>query len=505
MTDKIIIANRKALEDKYKASGVDEIQKALKKLIDADKVRGLQTKIIFVDDGAAMKTVGGKPPLNAKDQRGHKAAVDKIHAALSPDYIVLLDGPDVIPHIELDNPTDDEDRVVPSDLPCASNAAFSRTASAFLSVTRAIGRLPGPTGHKDPQFLIGLIEGAAAHTPRPAADYKQYFAMSAAVWEVSTKMSLQAMFGDDKAITTSPAGCHPQIDKTLGARAHFINCHGAPVDPRFYGQHGEDYPTAMESQLVAPCITTGTVAAAECCYGAQLYDDKQAEVEQPICMSYLEKGAIGFVGSTNIAYGPSDSNGAADLLTQFFFAEMLDGASLGRSFLRARQRFVRRETMADPVNLKTLAQFILLGDPALRPCPAEKEKDDAAIDEKSRRKRIMLDTASEGKAIAAAATVVGDKVRGSPKVTQALRKLALDRGFKNPSIQVLNVTGGSAFRAFAKAKNVTTQVAVATAKHDRSEPETRSERSPYTLPAYRILVAHTLDHGIVKIDEYESR
>jgi hypothetical protein len=43
--------------------------------------------------------VGGTPPINALDKKGAKNAVDAIASALSPDYLVLLDGPDVIPHI----------------------------------------------------------------------------------------------------------------------------------------------------------------------------------------------------------------------------------------------------------------------------------------------------------------------------------------------------------------------------------------------------------------------
>jgi len=44
---------------------------------------------------------------------------------------------------------------------------------------------------------------------------------------------------------------------------------------------------------------------------------------------------------------------------------VLSGASLGRATLEARQQFVERVTLLDPVDLKTLGQFSLLGDPSI--------------------------------------------------------------------------------------------------------------------------------------------
>jgi hypothetical protein len=79
------------------------------------------------------------------------------------------------------------------------------------------------------------------------------------------------------------------------------------------------------------------------------------------------QGAYGYFGSSTIAYGPSEGNGAADLITQYFLLAILDGASLGRAALLARQQFVRQTAELDPIDLKTLGQFSLLGDPSIHP------------------------------------------------------------------------------------------------------------------------------------------
>src|SRR4029453_14340311 len=105
----------------------------------------------------------------------------------------------------------------------------------------------------------------------------------------------------------------------------------------------------------------GAGAAVECCYGAQLYDSVTLSLPLPICQRYLIQGAYGYFGSSTIAYGPEEGNGAADLITQYFLLAILDGASLGRAALQARQQFVQQTGELDPVDLKTLGQFNLLG------------------------------------------------------------------------------------------------------------------------------------------------
>jgi hypothetical protein len=151
---------------------------------------------------------------------------------------------------------------------------------------------------------------------------------------------------------------------------HFINCHGGVASPEFQGQQGNRYPTSLTTQATVGEIVDGAVAAVECCYGAELYDATTLAIDLPICQSYLRHGAYGYLGSTTIAYGPADDNGAADLICQYFLLNVLDGASTGRAALLARQQFVERTAQMDPFDLKTLAQFHLLGDPSVHPVAA---------------------------------------------------------------------------------------------------------------------------------------
>src|SRR5262249_34556936 len=154
-------------------------------------------------------------------------------------------------------------------------------------------------------------------------------------------------------------------------RLHFINCHGATADPRFFGQRNsqsENYPVAHTARHLDGLVSKGTVVAAECCFGAELYDPSRFHHQTPgICYAYLVGGAYGFLGSSTISYGPSRGNARADLICRYFFEQLLLGASLGRALLEARQQFVLDTPLLHPSDLKTLAQFSLLGDPSIHP------------------------------------------------------------------------------------------------------------------------------------------
>jgi hypothetical protein len=106
------------------------------------------------------------------------------------------------------------------------------------------------------------------------------------------------------------------------------------------------------------------VAVAECCYGAQLLDPD--EFGYSIANNYLLNDAVSFMGSSTIAYGPASGQGLADLICQYFLINVREGASTGRALLEARQKFLTENgPYLDPFEMKTLAQFYILGDPSL--------------------------------------------------------------------------------------------------------------------------------------------
>ncbi len=370
--DKLVILHRGALRDKYGRAGLQQVEAALRQLITADKRRGIDTALVPVDLAGTMKPYGVPAVPPRADARSLKLAIDAVAKARQPHYLLLLGGPDLLPMVPLRNPAHggelgDEDKIVPSDLPYACDAAYSIDPNRFLGPTRVVGRLPDLPGATKPDLLLQLIRAAARTKPLPREAYLASFGLSAEVWQASTRLSLTNLFGHADSLRLSPPDGPRWTKADLAPRLHFINCHGVEDMPEFYGQRDEDYPVAHRSALLKDRVTAGTVVAAECCYGAQLFDPALADGQWPIALRYLADGASGFLGSTTVAYGPSEGNGSADLVCQYFLQRVLAGASMGRALLEARQKFAGERTHLDPMDLKTLGQFYLLGDPSLQP------------------------------------------------------------------------------------------------------------------------------------------
>jgi hypothetical protein len=366
MPDKVIVTNRSALTKKYGSQGWTRIAAAIQGLQSADHAKGLETQLILLDDAAQMKAVKGTRVTKVTDPRQAKRAVDKVYRALAPDYLLLLGSVDVVPHQDLNNPMPgDQDLCAYGDLPYACEAAYSKDASKFVGPTRVVGRLPDLTGATDPAYLLGLLGAAAGWRGLSPAEYHAYLGVSAQVWQGSTALSLQNVFHGSQALQVAPTKGPQWPSSLLQARMHFINCHGAPSSAQFYGQRGNSYPVSHDAAYLQGKVREGTVVAAECCYGAELYDPRGGQ--KGISATYLEGKAYAFFGSTTIAYGPAEGNGSADLICQYFLKRVLAGASTGRAALEARQQFAQQSAALEPQDLKTLAQFNLLGDPSVTP------------------------------------------------------------------------------------------------------------------------------------------
>lgn len=369
---KLILTNRSALVKKY-GDQHKAILADLQALRKADKANNITTTIIYLDDSTQMKDYKARPVKKADDMEQNKTAIDSLYKFFSPAYILLAGAQDIIPFQLLKNQLfgeDDEDRTIPSDLPYACDAPYDDNITKFVAPSRVVGRLPDVPGQGDPAYFHTLVQQAIASKPATAASYKPYFAVSVLEWQKSTVQSVQHIFGDDKSLLISPTAGPKYTAKQLKPKAHFYNCHGSKEDPNYYGQQGSNYPSSLSAAALNKKITAGTIVAAECCYGAQLFNPALLSPHSmSIANTYLVNKAIAFTGSSTVAYGPAEGQGLADLLTQYFMINVMKGgASTGRALLEARQRFLTEMgPTLDPYELKTVAQFYLLGDPSIVP------------------------------------------------------------------------------------------------------------------------------------------
>ena len=463
MTDKLIVTNKAALRTKYGAAGLRKVMGAVAALIAADRKRGLAARLVDLSSLATMKRLNAPVVTDALHPKQNKDAIDGVFRALEPDYLMLLGSIDVIPHQDLANPVyaDDkeDDPKAWSDIPYACDAAYSRDIADFIGPTRVVARLPDLTGAREPAHLLKLLATATHYRCRPLKEYAPCFALSVRLWKHSTAQSLENIFGNDDALAISPPSSAAR-SRSLGRLSHFINCHGGLADPQFYGEYRRKFPVAMATRHTRGKIAQGTIAAVECCYGGELYDSVALAVDEPICQSYLAQGAYGFLGSTTIAYGPARGNGAADLITQYFLIEIHKGASIGRAMLDARLEYVRQSAEMDPIDLKTLAQFCIYGDPSVHPVerdspttvprgvdPVEARR--YARAERRAKMRQSGDMLQQSKPTASRASTE----RPSGKVERSLRSIARSVGLDAKArFMTFEVSGGlPARRSLAKA------------------------------------------------------
>lgn len=372
MATKLIITIREKLKNKY-GNNIIVLEKLFGRLIVSDAGRGLQTKIIYLDDPLMVQRYGYVID-SLWGEKVCKDTFDQIYWHEKPEYMAIFGAQDVFPFQSLINPLygpgHDNDKEIPSDLPYASDSPYSTDCNSFINPTRVVGRIPDlPYEHHDGQGDIDYVKDIIEHiidaVPANIPSVADYFSISADQWKLSTQESLRKIFGNSFAMKLSPpniVGSYKSTD--LAMLSHYFNLHGALGRRAFYGQRASSYPEAINTTDLVN-LTPGTFVAAECCYGAQLLP---LPIGMSMASTYLKQKATVFMGSSTISYGPPSGQALADLICQYFNINLLKGASSGRALLDARQKFITDNgPTIDAHELKTISQFYILGDPSLQP------------------------------------------------------------------------------------------------------------------------------------------
>ena len=378
--DKLLVTHQGALRRKYGTDGAADVRAALDALIEADEARGLLSRVLLLDNTQSMKAIKAAKVADG-DWVATLKAVDLAVTRYQPSYLVLVGATDVVPQSQVRNPIAnrgmDSDPYIPSDLPFACDLpddwagpqSGRLEAADLMSVTRVVGRIPDLVGADDPAMMLSAIGTATSYTQRAATAYQKVFSLSAAVWKGSTVMSVDLLPGPTPTTHLSPPARSTWTKTQLASLTHFVNCHGGDTTPDWFGQAagGRVDTVALTPEDIDGRIARGTIVAAECCYGAMHMDPANLGGRIPLMWAYLRSGGYACIGSSTTAYGPADGMGLADLVCRYAVEGMMAGASSGRALLDARQRFIRETGSMTPIDLKTLAQFDLLGDPSLVP------------------------------------------------------------------------------------------------------------------------------------------
>ncbi len=413
---KLIVTDRTLMRAKYGQPGWAKIRVAVRALITADRGRGITTKLVLIDGATAAAA---------------KQHVDALFSTSAPDYLLVLGAPDVVAQVRLNNPLwtgnpdDDPDRFVDTDLPYACDAPLGASIAAYRGPTRVVGRLPDLVGDKDPGYLLRLLTRATSWKSFDAPRPLEVLAISTHTWRRSTQTSIAAISGAAGPVLTTPPGGPSWPSGTWNHPLVFVNGHGGQLDPTWYGEQSRgqvNLPHAVDAARLRGIVRRGTVVAAECCYGSMHWNPAKAGGQAGVAATLLGEGAYGVWASSTTSYGPAVGNSGADITTRMFLETVVAGGSLGRAGLEARQRFVAHAVSLDPVDLKTLAQFDLLGDPSVHPIAPVRTDPDTPIAAAAEppagvgRRRATL--RSIGTGLAATVGAVRDEALLRPAITR---------------------------------------------------------------------------------------
>jgi hypothetical protein len=387
----ILLTSRKRLSSIYGPEVLPKIDQAFQDILRSKRaLNGWSAHLVDVDNAESLKPFGLNPvdPANAWQVKTLVAGIDLAIGKKGEmiGALQIVGGHEVIPFHRLPNPTDDDDPDVPSDNPYAS-----RDENYFVPEW-PVGRLPTPS---DPQaaFLLGLLRkmvepstltrSTLAQTLfaivrrllRPgAARFRTGSACTAAVWKKASVEVFRPIASSSSMLVAPPAnsGSLPGEFLTLPKYSYF-NLHGLENGPQWLGQREAktkspvdvEFPIVLNPGKVSNAGKAPVVVFSEACYGANIL---QKGAGDAVSLAFLAAGTRALAGSTKISYGAAAAPLiAADLLGRLFLQNCQSGIPAGESLRLAKLAFAeemnRRQGFLDPEDQKTLASFILLGDP----------------------------------------------------------------------------------------------------------------------------------------------
>jgi hypothetical protein len=277
--------------------------------------------------------------------------------------LLIIGDSTVVPCADWDNLGDGYDDNVPSDLAYISldnTSPWDGVEYDFENITQ-VGRIPAKATNGFSE-AIAYFENAKKFVGYTGT---KSFAYSAHVWQRTTSAEFSHL--NPNLITSPKYTCNSRDAGSNGLwlldrlspdyNMVCFNLHGSDDSHVWYGQIGDFYPDAFDKNLLPQ--NNGYVLLTEACYGARpTYSDS-------IVVNALKNGCMAFVGSSRIAYGWDDGRiCCADVIAQHFTYHVARGETVGNAFLYALSALSQNEM--NEIEIKTLAEFSLYGDPSVR-------------------------------------------------------------------------------------------------------------------------------------------
>ncbi len=386
----LVLSARGPLMDRFGAAGFAAIDDRLQRLTAALTRRGIATMLVYGDDPLSLAaTFGdGSAPV-AHDAVTIRALIQRSAELLTQrgrvlHTVLLIGGDEIVPLHRLANPVSDDDPLVFSDTPYACDDPGA------LVPQRIVARVPTGDG-ADPAFVIGQLDRMITyhqHGGRPRhAWIERAFPVtfgrgrgrierlpatgySTEIWRDASRAVIDMYAPDAPLAQCPPVEAERLGEQTLAGRLVYFNLHGASGMPNLYGQPADwggastRLPVALRPDQLGDSFAE-CIFVSEACYGAELTG---RTANNSVALRALHRGALAFVGSTVNAYGSTGTPlVGADLLCERMLSHLQRGVPIGEALYRARiefaQEMVRRQGHLDDVDIKTLTEFVLYGDP----------------------------------------------------------------------------------------------------------------------------------------------
>ncbi len=331
----------------------DSINNLLSEYIDFCKQRGISYSLLNLDNQNSITVDKVISTLKAR------SLSEKIK------YVFILGNEEIIPVIEYHNESGDQDEKVPSDLPYSileNTSPWNGINYSFDKMLRT-GRLVSYSGESFEKFSAYFKK--VMHYQNSFPGIKPY-SLSAKVWKNETDFEYKKI----KESYLKDCDSSPEI--TVSTVENFIpndtnllmfNLHGSNQTKFWYGQDGQEFPEAFSPQNIN-ALTGPFVIGVEACYGAN-YSGGFTE-DNSILVKAMQSGCISLLGSSRIAYGSSEPEGNnADFMIGEYLKQIKNGVSAGDAHIAGIQRVVCDSKNFSDVEIKTIAEFNLFGDPSI--------------------------------------------------------------------------------------------------------------------------------------------
>jgi Peptidase family C25 len=407
---KLSVTVKRRLERKYKknSDALKQINTEIQNWIKADARRGVQTVHVEVDNSKdeEMRKRRVRPVSGRVTPLKVKRVIDDLWKRLRPKYLVLFGGDDIVPMFKVRNPTHywrtgvtDWDRMLPTDNPYATRKPFDpRDIDSYLVPDRVIGRIPDIKSIKDPAWLVDYLKTATKWKSRRAGIYKKTYAICTSESSGAGRECMQFISKPASELLISPPtrDTSTSARNRLSARLHLIKCHGIRLDANFWGK-GKRFVRAIKSTTLKACLKPATLVGATCCWGAQIFSPNARHARRgrwPLASIYLRKGAFAFLGPTARAWFGGPTMGFADYIVADYLKWILRHASIGRAFLESKHEYMCNYLEGggtpDPLDQKTLIEYVLLGDPSIHPVRKKVSRPENVLDDQERAQRRVV-------------------------------------------------------------------------------------------------------------------